>query len=125
MTFGARVEVVTTHATMLDTPIGRLRVIGIAEGISYLILLGIAMPLKYLAGVPLAVKLVGWLHGLLFILFCAALAHAMRKVGWPVGRALVVLVAALVPFGTLAIDGRLRREDQALRQSTNHAIADL
>ena len=48
---------------MTHTPIGRLRLVGIAEGISFLILLGIAMPLKYVWGQPLAVRIVGLIHG--------------------------------------------------------------
>ena len=47
--------------------IGRLRAVALAEGISFLVLLGVAMPLKYLADMPLAVRIAGWLHGLLFI----------------------------------------------------------
>ena len=98
---------------MLKTPIGRLRATGLVEGVSYLVLLGIAMPLKYLAGIPIAVKVVGWIHGGLFVLFCAALLHAWRASGWSIWRAAVVFIASLIPFGTFAIDGRLKREDEA------------
>jgi len=97
---------------MLQTPIGRLRLIAILEGISFLILLGIAMPLKYVAGQPEAVKIVGWAHGILFMIFCVALAIAFRAARWPVRRAAIVFVAALVPFGPFVIDGRLKREDE-------------
>ena len=97
---------------MLATPIGRLRLAGIVEGISYLVLLGVAMPLKYFAGMPLAVRWTGWAHGVLFVLFCLALLGAMRARRWSLARAAWVFVAALVPFGTFAIDGRLRREDE-------------
>ncbi len=100
---------------MLRTPIGRLRVVAFAEGCSYLLLLGVAMPLKYFAGLPLAVKIVGSLHGGLFILFCAALVHAMIAARWSMPRAGVVFASSLVPFGTFIIDGRLKREDEALR----------
>ena len=54
-------------------PIPLLRAAGLAEAVSFLVLLGVAMPLKYLAGMPQAVKVVGWAHGLLFMGFCAAL----------------------------------------------------
>ncbi len=100
---------------MLKTPIGRLRAIGIIEGFSYLILLGIAMPLKYFSGLPLAVKIVGSLHGALFILFCAALTHVILERRWPMMRASFVFISSLVPFGTFMIDGRLRQEDRTLR----------
>lgn len=100
---------------MLKTSVGRLRVIGLVEGISFLLLLGVAMPLKYFAGVPQAVTMVGWLHGLLFITFCIALTQAHQEANWTVWRTGGVLIAALLPFGPFVIDGRLRKEDEALR----------
>ncbi|MEC9073494.1 MAG: DUF3817 domain-containing protein, partial [Myxococcota bacterium] len=62
---------------MLSSSIGRLRLIGWIEGTSYLLLVGVAMPLKYLAGQPMAVKITGWIHGLLFMLFCLILLQTM------------------------------------------------
>ena len=56
--------------------IEQLRWIGIAEGISYLVLLGIAMPLKYIFDLPLGVKITGWIHGLLFVLYIGAVLKA-------------------------------------------------
>lgn len=61
---------------MPHTPIGRLRTMGFIEGMSLLILLFIAMPLKYWAGLPLAVTIVGSVHGGLFILYLLVLAYA-------------------------------------------------
>jgi integral membrane protein len=103
-----------TGPGLLKTPIGRLRAIAFLEGCSFLLLLGIAMPLKYLAGLPVAVRIVGSIHGALFILFCAALAHAMVVARWSMARGGLVFASSLVPFGTFAIDGRLKREDEAL-----------
>ena len=102
---------------MLKTSIGRLRTIGLIEGISFLVLLGVAMPLKYFAGLPQAVTVVGWLHGLLFITFCIALTQAHQEAKWTVSRTGGVLVAALLPFGPFVIDGRLRKEDEALQNN--------
>ena len=99
-----------TRAIVFDHPIARLRMVGLVEGISFLVLLGIAMPLKYLAGVPLAVKLVGWAHGVLFIAFCVALQQAHQRAGWSLGRTAVFFGAALVPFGPFVIDRTLRQE---------------
>jgi integral membrane protein len=59
------------------------RTIGYAEGISLLVLLGIAMPLKYLAGYPLAVKYTGWAHGLLFVAYLALALWAKEQEDWP------------------------------------------
>jgi integral membrane protein len=85
-----------------------LRTIGLVEGVSFLLLLGIAMPLKYLAGMPMAVKVLGWAHGVLFIVFCALLLRATLGARWPLARSALVFGAALVPFGPFAIDRRLR-----------------
>ena len=64
---------------MLRTSIGRLRAIGLAEAISFLMLLGIAMPLKYFADFPRAVTIAGWLHGVLFMAFFIALMQTRES----------------------------------------------
>ncbi|ENQ3106808.1 integral membrane protein [Bacillus sp. 491mf] len=96
---------------MLSTPIGRLRVIGVLEGISFLILLFIAMPMKYFAGFAKAVTVTGMAHGVLFILFIFAviqvtIAHNKSK-SWAFGA----LVASIIPFGTFVLDGKLKQEE--------------
>jgi integral membrane protein len=85
----------------------RLRRVGAVEGVSFLLLLGIAMPLKYLLDMPLAVKVVGWAHGLLFLLFLAALVQARRHARLSIPLLGVAFVASLVPFGPFLIDRRL------------------
>jgi integral membrane protein len=95
---------------MLATAIGRLRLLGMVEGASFIVLLGIAMPLKYVAGYPIAVRVVGLTHGVLFILFSIALFHVWQTRPWTTGRAALVLLAALLPFGPFVIDRRLREE---------------
>lgn len=97
---------------MLRTPVGRLRAIGMIEGVSFLMLLGVAMPLKYFANLPEAVRLVGWVHGILFIGFFVALMLARDAMRWSFRWTALVLLAALLPFGPFVIDGRLRREDE-------------
>ncbi|MFY8215549.1 MAG: DUF3817 domain-containing protein [Chthoniobacterales bacterium] len=92
----------------LHCPVGRLRMIALIEGVSFLLLLGIAMPLKYGWGYDQAVRWTGWAHGLLFVLFCVALALAMQAAKWPIWKAGIVFVAALLPFGPFLIDHRLR-----------------
>ena len=62
-----------------NTSVGRLRLAGITEGISFLVLLFIAMPLKYWAGMPLAVKYTGWAHGVLFVLYGICLIMAWQE----------------------------------------------
>lgn len=60
---------------MLKTALGRFRMIALYEGLSYLVLLIIAMPMKYLMDIPQPVTIVGALHGLLFVLYMLALAQ--------------------------------------------------
>lgn len=92
-----------------------LRWIGIAEGISFLVLLLIAMPLKYKFGWPLAVKYVGWAHGLLFILYIVAVFAAIRAMKWGFRGVAVALIASLLPAGTFVLDKSLRRREQELQ----------
>ncbi|HYW06928.1 MAG TPA: DUF3817 domain-containing protein [Longimicrobium sp.] len=98
---------------MLNTTLGRLRAIGTLEGVSFLLLLGIAMPLKYLAGLPQMVRVVGMIHGVLFLLFVAAVLDAGVRLRWPAGRILLALISSLVPFGPFLLDSHLRREGVA------------
>lgn len=71
-----------------------------AEGVSYLLLMFVAMPLKYFLDQPLAVKYTGWAHGVLFVAFCLFLPVFMIKERWSFMRALRAFVLALLPFGT-------------------------
>lgn len=94
----------------MRNPVLDLRIIGFAEGISFLLLLFVAMPLKYAAGLPLAVRIVGTLHGVLFILYVAAALRAAWSRKWPLLRVLEALGASLYPFGTFVFDRKLRAE---------------
>jgi integral membrane protein len=100
----------------MKNPIPFLRTTALIEGVSFLVLLGIAMPLKYFAGLPLAVNLVGWIHGVLFMVFCAALLQTMLMVKWPLWRGAVVFVAALLPFGPFLMDRRMRTYEAEARE---------
>jgi integral membrane protein len=91
-----------------QNPIPLLRTIAIIEGISLLLLLFIAMPLKYAAGMPMAVKLVGWAHGVLFMLFGALLLWTWIAARWPFARVTLVFIASLLPFGPFLIDRRMK-----------------
>src|SRR4051812_48336258 len=84
---------------------------GIAEGISYLVLLLICMPLKYLAGIPEAVKVMGWMHGVLFIAFMFAIFQGRRKLNWNVSFMAIAFVASLIPFGTFWLDKELKKRE--------------
>ncbi len=96
---------------LLKTPLGRLRLIGFWEGLSFLVLLGIAMPLKYFAGWPLAVRVVGMAHGILFLLYVAAAVQAALEYSWSWRRTAVVLAASLLPAGPFIVDARILRHE--------------
>lgn len=96
------------------TPVGRFRIVAFWEGISYLVLLLVAMPLKYGLGFDLAVRVVGMLHGLLFIAYLITLALAARTLGarWVV----LALVMSVVPGGTFWLEAQLRPLEEASRR---------
>lgn len=89
-------------------PIAFLRTAALVEGVSYLALLFIAMPLKYLWEKPEAVRIVGSAHGALFVLFCISLLHVWMVAKWPIGRAALLFLASIIPFGPWLIDRRMR-----------------
>ncbi|MBW3571084.1 MAG: DUF3817 domain-containing protein [Gemmatimonadetes bacterium] len=94
---------------MLNDPLLRLRAVGMMEGASFLVLLGIAMPLKYLAGEPQMVRVVGMIHGVLFLLFVAAVFQVSVQLRWPARRVLAALAASVLPFGPFVFDAHVRR----------------
>jgi len=100
-----------------DTPTARLRSVAAIEGLSYLALLFVAMPLKYLAGFPLAVRIVGSIHGALFVWGGLLALEGIRRRGKPWSWGLKILVAALLPFGTFLLDRGLREDDEAYRRA--------
>ncbi|WP_317048755.1 DUF3817 domain-containing protein [Hymenobacter sediminis] len=69
-------------SSLLRTSLGRLRVVGFLEGISFLVLLGIAMPLKYLLGQPEAVRIVGMAHGVLFVAYVLLVLQVSLERSW-------------------------------------------
>ena len=96
--------------TLLHTSLGRLRAVAIIEGISFLLLLFVAMPMKYVWDIPQAVRITGMVHGLLFIAFSIALLVAGLDRRWGLGRMTVVFLSSLIPFGTFLMDRSLKRE---------------
>ncbi|MBF9237047.1 DUF3817 domain-containing protein [Hymenobacter sp. BT683] len=96
-----------TPAHLFLTSLGRLRLIGFLEGVSLLVLLGIAMPLKYLAGQPTAVRYVGMAHGVLFVLYVLLVVQVAIQYRWSLGKTALALVASVFPFGTFWADRRL------------------
>lgn len=111
---------------MNSSLIAKFRLVGIVEGISFLLLLGIAMPLKYYFGdvtideagekiyeFGIYVKVAGMAHGVLFILYCLLLGMTMLRQKWQRSYGIYLFLAAFIPFGTFYTDRRLRELDAA------------
>ena len=87
------------------------RMTGLAEGVSFLTLLCIAMPMKYFMGIPEAVRVVGLIHGILFLLYVGLLATLHVRQRWPFMFSLYALIASVIPFGTFILDKHLREKE--------------
>lgn len=96
----------------LRTALARFRLIGLIEGISCIVLFFVAMPLKYLADIPMAVTVVGGIHGGLFVLYLIAGVNVWVVQKWGIGRVALAVLAAIPPFGTFIFDGSLKREQE-------------
>ena len=102
--------------TLLSTPLGRLRVISLVEALSFILLLGVAMPLKYLYGMPQAVSSVGMIHGLLFLIFVVVLIEAWLEAKWSILAPTLIFVASVIPFAPLIAERWLRKEQLRLAE---------
>ena len=101
-----------------------LRWVGYAEGTSFLVLLGIAMPLKHLADKPEAVLVVGWAHGVLWVLYMLSAIRAARANRWTFGTFFRAGLASVLPFGPFVFDRWLRkRPEEADAYSTRQNTA--
>jgi integral membrane protein len=98
----------------LKKTLQRFRMIALAEGVSFLILLGIAMPLKYLFNFPQAVKIFGWAHGVLFVAFIYSMFEVFTHFKKPFLWLVKAFAASLLPFGTFVLDKEMKKEAAAL-----------
>jgi integral membrane protein len=96
---------------LLSSSMGRLRLIAFIEGMSYILLVFIAMPLKYAADLPQAVRVVGMAHGVLFVTFCLALLMVLIERRLTFVRSVLTFLSAWLPFGTFVIDRYLKKWD--------------
>jgi integral membrane protein len=89
---------------LFRTALGQLRVVGFVEGWSFIILCGIAMPLKYFAGSPAAVYYTGRIHGALFIAYVVYVLRVGVERSWSFKTMAIALAASIIPFGTFYAD---------------------
>lgn len=93
---------------LFKTNLGRLRIIGFLEGVSLLALVFVAVPMKYLLHDPAAVKMLGPVHGVLFLLFVFNALSVGVEQKWNFRKTTIkVLLACIVPFGTFYIDRKI------------------
>jgi integral membrane protein len=90
------------------------RKIAFAEGVSFLVLLLIAMPLKYLADSPLAVRYVGMLHGILFVAFIVMAFEVKKDAKKDLLWVIRSFIASILPFGTFVMDRQWKKEEAAI-----------
>lgn len=88
--------------------VDRVRIVGMAEGVSWLLLLA-ALPLKYQLGNPMGVKIMGPIHGALFVLLLWVIFQAWEKKALSFGKAVMAFIASLIPFGPFFINHSLAK----------------
>ncbi|MFK7739572.1 MAG: DUF3817 domain-containing protein [Planctomycetota bacterium] len=88
--------------------LNRMRTVSLVEAVSYLLLVGIAMPMKYWAGMPIFVKVLGMAHGVLFLLLLWLLMRVKFETRWPALRLALIGFASLLPIVPFVLDGRIR-----------------
>ncbi|MDO5971060.1 DUF3817 domain-containing protein [Flavivirga aquimarina] len=86
------------------------RIVAFLEGISYILLLFIATPIKYLMHDPQYVKLLGMPHGLLFVAYVALAFMLKKDFNWNTKQFATVLIASIIPFGTFYIDRKYLKQ---------------
>ncbi len=94
----------------MSSSLSIFRKVAVAEGISYLLLLFVAMPLRHFAHLDLAVKYTGWVHGILFIAYVALLVMTWQEQKWKFGKAVLIFLASLLPFMPFVVDRKLKDE---------------
>ncbi|WLP94639.1 DUF3817 domain-containing protein [Psychrobacter sp. M13] len=106
----------SSHITTLKqdqrTVLKALTIIGYLEGTSFLLLLGIAMPLKYMMGIEEAVKYIGMGHGVLFIAYIVILMTVVTKIKTPLWAMPIGVIGSFLPFGPFIFDHFLKKSLQ-------------
>lgn len=87
--------------SIFSSALGRFRLISFLEGLSFIFLLAVAMPLKYLGNMPEATQIPGYIHGFLFIGYLILLIMAAIEMKWSFLKAFLLFLASIFPFGFL------------------------
>ncbi len=108
-------EPASNFTTEQSTALKTLTIIGYLEGTSFLLLLCIAMPLKYIMDIPEAVKYIGMAHGGLFIAYIVVLMGTAVKIKMPIWAIPAGVLGSFLPFGPFIFDHWLKK---SLKKST-------
>lgn len=89
---------------ILELSVKSFRLISTLEAISFLVLLGIAMPLKYIWEMPEMVRVVGMAHGVLFVLYVGGAIYMFKKLKWSIKDLFIVIMCSVLPFGPFYVE---------------------
>ena len=103
-----RIKIKHKKRLFMKDSVKKFGLINTIEGYSYLLLLFVAMPLKYILGFAIAVKIAGMLHGILFIIFLVLLLQAWMDAKWAIKETIIFFIASLIPFGTFLTKKRIK-----------------
>ena len=95
----------------MKTILGQLRLLAFLEGVSFLLILLVTMPLKYWFDVTSPNEIIGKAHGFLFIFYCIWVFIGAREYRWNLKIILLALLASLIPFGTFIADAKIFRKE--------------
>ena len=98
---------------MTTSNLSRLRVFAWLEGFSFLLLMGVTMPLKYMLGMPTPNYIVGMAHGILFIGYCLLVLKVRSERKWNYKKTFYALIASLLPFGTFVADTKIFKPEMS------------
>lgn len=88
----------------MELSIKSFRLISTLEAISFLVLLGIAMPLKYIWDMPEMVRIIGMAHGVLFVLYVGGAFYMFKKLNWTIKDLFIVIMCSILPFGPFYVE---------------------
>ena len=95
---------------MLKSKVGRLRILSLIEGLSLVLLVFFAVPMKYLFDSPIFVRVIGMTHGVLFLALLLMTIMIGVELGWKFKRMAMIIVASVIPFGCFYVDNKLFRQ---------------
>ena len=96
----------------LIDPLYRFRMLALVEGVSYLLILFVTMPMKYYMGIGILNKIVGWGHGILFVIYIILAFEILIRRRINFWQFLRVLIASIIPFGTFFNEKMLKEQQQ-------------